>query len=149
MFDIGWSELLVIAIVAIIVVGPKDLPRLMRTFGQYAGKLRRAASEFTRQFEDAMHEAELDEVRKAMADVRDTAASLDLSTAIDQPVMRPKPGAVTAPARKPAPKGKKAKTASPAKPRTAKSRTATTRASKTQATKARAAKTRASTDKMS
>ena len=52
MFDIGWSELLVIAVVAIDVVGPKDLPPLMRTFGKYAGKLRRAASDFQRQFED-------------------------------------------------------------------------------------------------
>ena len=43
MFDIGWSELLVIAVVAIVVVGPKDLPKLMRGFGHYAGKLRRAA----------------------------------------------------------------------------------------------------------
>jgi sec-independent protein translocase protein TatB len=146
MFDIGWSELLVIAIVAIIVIGPKDLPRLMRTFGQYAGKIRRAASEFTRQFEDAMHEAELDEVRQAMADVRDTAASLDLSTAIDQPVMRAKPAAVTAPARKPAPKGKKVKTASP-KAKTATTRATKTQASKTQASKTRVAKTPASKDK--
>jgi sec-independent protein translocase protein TatB len=90
MFDIGWSELLVIAVVAIIVVGPKDLPRLMRTFGHYAGKLRRAASEFQRQFEDAMREAELEEVRKAMQSVRDAAPSLDLGAPIHQPVMLPK-----------------------------------------------------------
>ena len=56
MFDIGWSELLVIAVVAIIVVGPKDLPRLMRTFGHYAGRLRRAAAEFQRQFEEAVRD---------------------------------------------------------------------------------------------
>ena len=90
MFDIGWSELLVIAVVAIIVVGPKDLPRLMRTFGHYAGKLRRAASDFQRQFEDAMREAELEEVRKAMQSVRDAAPSLDLGAPIDRPVMLPK-----------------------------------------------------------
>ena len=46
MLDIGWSELLVIAVVAIVVVGPKDLPRMMRTVGFYAGKVRRAASDF-------------------------------------------------------------------------------------------------------
>ncbi len=73
MFDIGWSELLVIAVVAIIVVGPKDLPRLMRTFGHYAGKLRRMAAEFQLQFEEAMREAEVEEVRKAMESVRDAA----------------------------------------------------------------------------
>jgi sec-independent protein translocase protein TatB len=54
MFDIGWSELLLIAVVAIVVVGPKDGPRLMRAFGHYAGKLRHMAGEFQRQFENAM-----------------------------------------------------------------------------------------------
>ena len=75
MFDIGWSELLVIAVVAIVVVGPKDLPRLMRTFGHYAGKLRRAAADFQRQFEDAMRETELEEVKKAIESVRSTRPS--------------------------------------------------------------------------
>ena len=56
MFDIGWSELLVIIVVAIVVVGPKDLPRLMGTFGHYAGKLRRAAADFQRQFDEAMRD---------------------------------------------------------------------------------------------
>ena len=70
MFDIGWSELLVIAVVAIVVVGPKELPKLMRGFGHYAGKLRRAASDFQRQFEEAMRESEIEEVRKAIESVR-------------------------------------------------------------------------------
>jgi sec-independent protein translocase protein TatB len=93
MFDIGWSELLVIAVVAIVVVGPKDLPRLMRTFGHYAGKLRRAAADFQRQFEEAMRESEVDEVRKAIESVRDETPSLDLKASIDKPVMLPKPQA--------------------------------------------------------
>src|SRR5262245_70781 len=91
MFDIGWSELLVIAVVAIVVVGPKDLPRLMRTFGHYAGKLRRAASDFQRQFEDAMRESEIDEVRQAIDSVRENTPSVDLKAPIDKPVMLPKP----------------------------------------------------------
>src|SRR4026207_71919 len=91
MFDIGWSELLVIAVVAIVVVGPKDLPRLMRSFGHYAGKLRRAASDFQRQFEEAMRESEIDEVRKATDSVRENTPSLDLKAPIDKPVMLPKP----------------------------------------------------------
>lgn len=91
MFDIGWSELLVIAVVAIVVVGPKDLPKLMRTFGHYAGKLRRAASDFQRQFEEAMRESEIDEVRKAIESVRDETPSLDLKAPIDKPMMLPKP----------------------------------------------------------
>jgi sec-independent protein translocase protein TatB len=97
MFDIGWSELLVIAVVAIIVVGPKDLPRMMRSFGAYAGKLRRMAAEFQRQFDDAMREAEIEEVRKAMHSVRE-----DLNAPIDKPLMLPNPSpASTAPEVKP------------------------------------------------
>src|SRR3990170_7937820 len=93
MFDIGWSELLVIAVVAIVVVGPKDLPKLMRSFGHYAGKLRRAASDFQRQFEEAMRESELEEVRKAIESVRTETPALDLKAPIDKPIMLPKPGA--------------------------------------------------------
>ena len=87
MFDIGWSELLVIGVVAIIVVGPKDLPKLMRGIGHYAGKLRRAASDFQRQFEEAMRESEVEEVKKAIESVKVDAPPLD------RPVMLPKPAA--------------------------------------------------------
>jgi sec-independent protein translocase protein TatB len=97
MFDIGWSELLVIAVVAIVVVGPKELPKLMRTFGHYAGKLRRAASDFQRQFEEAMRESEVDEVRKAIESVREQTPPLDLKAPIDKPMMLPKPKPEAAP----------------------------------------------------
>jgi sec-independent protein translocase protein TatB len=78
MFDIGWTELLVIAVVMIIVVGPKDLPAMLRTMGRYAGKLRRTASEFRGQFEDAIRESELDEIRGEFESLRsiDPAASI-------------------------------------------------------------------------
>jgi len=100
MFDIGWSEILVIIVVAIVVVGPKELPRLMGTFGRYAGKLRRAAAEFQRQFDDAIRDTEMAEVKKAMESVRAETASLN------QPVMLPKvdtPASPTTPAPVPAP----------------------------------------------
>lgn len=58
MFDIGWTELLVVAVIAIIVVGPKDLPRMLRTFGQTVGKVRRMAGEFQSTFNEALREAE-------------------------------------------------------------------------------------------
>ncbi|MEX0852322.1 MAG: Sec-independent protein translocase protein TatB [Bauldia sp.] len=64
MFDIGWSELLVIAVVAIVVIGPKDLPKAMRLVGQWTGKMKRMARDFQGQFNEAMREAELDGVRK-------------------------------------------------------------------------------------
>lgn len=70
MFDIGWGEMLVIAIVLIVVVGPKELPGMLRTFGKTTAKLRVMANDFRRQFDEAMKEAELDDVRKIADDVR-------------------------------------------------------------------------------
>jgi sec-independent protein translocase protein TatB len=70
MLDIGWSELLVIAVVAIIFVGPRDLIPMLRTFGQYAAKLKKMAGEFQSQFNDALREAELDDIQKTVSDVR-------------------------------------------------------------------------------
>ena len=70
MFDVGYSEILVIAIVLIVVVGPKDLPKMLRAFGKMMTKFRTVSGEFRRQFDDALKEAELDEVRKTISDVR-------------------------------------------------------------------------------
>ncbi len=98
MFDIGWSELLVIGVVAIVVVGPKELPRLLRSFGQFTGKLRRMAAEFQRQFEDAVRDSEIDDVRKAMQDFHDDAPSVNLRAPVDKPLMTPKSEPVSAPA---------------------------------------------------
>ena len=71
MFDIGWPELLVIGTILIVVVGPKDLPPMLRAFGRTMAKVRGMASEFRSQFDDALRDAELDEVRKVVDDVRD------------------------------------------------------------------------------
>ena len=54
MFDIGWSELLLIGVVALIVVGPKDLPRMFRTLGQFTARARHMARDFQRAMEDAI-----------------------------------------------------------------------------------------------
>ncbi|MEQ8612122.1 MAG: Sec-independent protein translocase protein TatB, partial [Parvibaculum sp.] len=67
MFDIGWSELLILAAIAIIFVGPKDLPRMMRTIGQYVGKVRAMARDFQSSFEDLARETELEELRKEVS----------------------------------------------------------------------------------
>jgi sec-independent protein translocase protein TatB len=66
MFDIGWTEMLVIAVVLIVVVGPKDLPRMLRTFGRMTTKMRGMASDFQKQFNEALKEAELDDVKKSV-----------------------------------------------------------------------------------
>jgi sec-independent protein translocase protein TatB len=64
MFDIGWSELLVIGIVALVVIGPKELPGVVRTLGQTMAKLRRMAADFQNQFNEAMREADLVDLKK-------------------------------------------------------------------------------------
>lgn len=69
MFDIGWTELVVIAVVAIVVIGPKDLPRALRTFGQWSGRVKRMAREFQGQFNEALREAELDGVQKEIESI--------------------------------------------------------------------------------
>lgn len=69
MLEVGWSEILVIAIILIVVVGPKDLPQMMRTFGKMMGRVRTMANEFRSQFDEAMREAELDDVRKGISEV--------------------------------------------------------------------------------
>ena len=64
MFDIGWSELLVIGIVALVVIGPKELPGVLRSVGFWIGKARRMAGEFQSQFQEAMREAEVADLKK-------------------------------------------------------------------------------------
>ncbi|CDZ37637.1 Hypothetical protein NGAL_HAMBI1145_39670 [Neorhizobium galegae bv. officinalis] len=70
MFDIGWTELLVIAIVLIVVVGPKDLPPMLRAFGKMTTNLRKMAGDFRSQFDEALKESELDDVRKTISDAQ-------------------------------------------------------------------------------
>ena len=70
MLDIGWTEILVIAIVLIVVVGPKDLPPMLRAFGKMTQRLRSMAGEFRQQFDEALKEAELDDVRQTISDAQ-------------------------------------------------------------------------------
>ena len=104
MLDIGWSEILVIAAVAIIVVGPKELPRMLRAFGKTMGQVRRTANDFRRQFDEALREAEreadLEDTRKQlqamsrMDTLKDLKKDLDVS---GRPATKP-PGPSPAPA---------------------------------------------------
>jgi sec-independent protein translocase protein TatB len=104
MFDIGWTEMLVIAIVMIVVVGPKDLPKMLRTFGRTTTKLRGMAADFQKQFNDALKEAELDDVKKSVDSLRSLnpaaeirkqlnpfeQAAADVRSGVDA-AMKPKP----------------------------------------------------------
>ncbi|MGC2713461.1 MAG: Sec-independent protein translocase protein TatB [Pseudolabrys sp.] len=76
MFDIGWGELVVIGIVALIAIGPKELPTVLRTLGQFMGKVRRMASEFQGQFQEAMREAEMADLKKQAEDLKSSVSDL-------------------------------------------------------------------------
>jgi sec-independent protein translocase protein TatB len=76
MFDIGWSELVVIAVVALIAIGPKELPGVLRMVGQWVAKARKMAAEFQGQFNEAMREAEMADIKKTFDEVRDAARDL-------------------------------------------------------------------------
>lgn len=102
MFDIGWGEMVVIGVVALIAIGPKELPGVLRMVGQWMGKARRMAADFQGQFNEAMREAEMADLKKSFDDVADAAKGFsgsnilssvtkDVEDAlkIDQPVMTP------------------------------------------------------------
>ena len=65
MFDIGWTELVVIGVVALVVIGPRELPQVLRTIGAWVGKARGMAREFHSGVSDMMRESELDELKKS------------------------------------------------------------------------------------
>jgi sec-independent protein translocase protein TatB len=83
MFDIGWSEMAVIMLVALVVIGPKDLPRLARNLGQWVAKGRAMAREFQRSLEDMAREAELDDVKREIEKVGRTNIKKSIEKTID------------------------------------------------------------------
>ena len=78
MLDIGWSEMAILAMVALFVIGPKDLPKVLRTVGRYAAKVRGIAREFQDSIEEAVRDSELDEVRKQIQ----KASTFDVKKAV-------------------------------------------------------------------
>jgi len=93
MFDIGWTEIAVIAGVAIIVVGPKDLPGMLRTVGRTMGQVRRTANDFKRQFDDALREAErqadLEDTKKTLQSISKMDPVADLKKDVESAVNKP------------------------------------------------------------
>lgn len=86
MFDIGWSELVVIAVVALIAIGPKELPGVLRMVGQWMGKARKMATEFQGQFQEAMREAEMADLKKSFDEVKEAATGFNPLTSLQQDV---------------------------------------------------------------
>ena len=82
MFDFAWSEIAVIAVVALVVIGPKDLPKVLRTVGTWVGKARAIAREFQSSLDQMIREAELEEVRKQV----EQAAKVDMNEAIERTI---------------------------------------------------------------
>ena len=82
MFDIGWTEITFILIVTIIVIGPKELPRVLRTVGQWIGKAKSMTSEFRGHVDDMIRDTELDEVKKQI----DSAGSFDPNSALEDTI---------------------------------------------------------------
>ena len=99
MFDISWTEFLLIGVVALIFIGPKELPAVMRTMGQWTRRIRSMAADFQGQFQEAMREAEMADLKKDVDDIardiksydplKDVRADLesagkDIQTSLDQ-----------------------------------------------------------------
>ncbi|HEV3158954.1 MAG TPA: Sec-independent protein translocase protein TatB [Xanthobacteraceae bacterium] len=76
MFDISWTEFLLIGIVALIVIGPKELPAVMRSLGQWTRKIRSLAADFQNQFHEAMREAEMADLKKQVDDMAQVAQDI-------------------------------------------------------------------------
>lgn len=76
--DIGWSELLLIGVVALIVIGPRDLPHMFRALGRITGKVKSMAREFSSAMEDAARDSGLDEATKSLNDVRNLTSKRSL-----------------------------------------------------------------------
>ena len=93
MFDISWGKLVIIGVVALIVIGPKELPTVLRAVGQWMGKIRRMASEFQGQFQEAMREAEMADLKKQFDEttsaVKSTFDTTDIKNELEKMIQEP------------------------------------------------------------
>jgi len=84
MFDIGWIELFFVVVVAVVVVGPKDLPKMMRNIGRWTGRARAMADQFRRSFEDMARQSELEEMRTEMMNVQNDTSLAQIKRETDE-----------------------------------------------------------------
>ena len=87
MVDLSWSHILIVLIVALVVVGPKDLPRLMRMTGRWVAKARAMADQFRKSFDDMARQSELDELRAELDALRHERPLADVDRALQAPVL--------------------------------------------------------------
>ncbi len=83
MLDIGWSEMAIIAVIALFVIGPRELPKVLRTLGRYAGKIKAVAREFQSSIDEAVRESELGEVKKQIEAAGRTDFTKKISDTVD------------------------------------------------------------------
>ena len=76
MFEIGWTKLVIVAVVALIVIGPKELPGVLRNVGRWIATARRMKAEFQTQFQEALREAEIEDLKKHADDLNEAARSV-------------------------------------------------------------------------
>lgn len=112
MLDVGWTELMVLVVAAVVVVGPKDLPRLMRVVGRHVGKARAMAREFRASFEEMGRDAELQTLHREMEKVR----RVDVATGKSGTIAPPKPAAPAASSTAPPASATSSPPATPATP---------------------------------
>src|ERR1700735_922493 len=89
MFDLSWTHILIVLVVALLVVGPKDLPRMMHTVGKWVGKARGMADQFRKSFDDMTKEAELDELRNEIDALRRERPLAGLASDMHQSILPP------------------------------------------------------------
>ena len=87
MMALSWSHILIVLIVALVVVGPKDLPRLMRITGRWIAKARAMADQFRKSFDDMARQSELDELRNELEALRNERPLGDVDRALQAPVL--------------------------------------------------------------
>ncbi|MGD0190127.1 MAG: Sec-independent protein translocase protein TatB [Rhizomicrobium sp.] len=91
MFDLSWSHILIVLIVALVVVGPKDLPKIMRTAGRWMGKARAMADQFRKSFDEMARQSELDELRAEIQALRTHRPLAEIEQSVNRSILPPDP----------------------------------------------------------
>lgn len=97
MFDLSWSHILIVLIVALVVVGPKDLPKLMRMIGRWLGKARAMADQFRKSFDEMARQSELDELRSEIEALRAQRPLAGIEQTMGQSILPPDPPSLPPP----------------------------------------------------
>ena len=117
MLDIGWDEMLFTAMIAIVVIGPKDLPRALRTAGQWIGKVRRVSGHFRTGIETMIREAEMEDMEKQWRTQNEAIMAAHPPGSADAPLVGTDPGTLMEPLAASPPAAKPAAKAAAKKPR--------------------------------